>query len=105
MRILQITPAAPGWRAVYEFPEGTYSASHAIACWALVEVPYDEEHEAGHTVVGIISEEEFAKLGSAETCSNFAGYLEPGRELAAFAAVRSGDAAGDELHQRQDGDA
>jgi hypothetical protein len=113
-RIVQITPAEAGWRAVYEhLPEredGDKTWTKPIACWALIHEQYDDEDGAGTTayVAPIVPELAVNHRNGTHVGSwvgNFVGVAAPGEEpdsvLAANKYVEEVEAAEEERVDRR----
>ena len=107
-RIMQVTPAGAGWRAVYEhLPErkrGDKTWTKPILCWALIHEQYDDEDGAGTTtyVAPIVPELTVNHRNGTHVGSwvgNFVGVAAPGEEpdsvLAANKYVEEVEAAGE----------
>jgi hypothetical protein len=113
-RIMQITPAESGWRAVYEhLPErkkGDKTWTKPIVCWALIHEQYEDEDGAGTTsyVAPIVPElaanyKNGTHVGS--WTGNFVGVAAPSEEpesvLAANKYIEEIEAAEEERIDRR----
>lgn len=92
-RVVQIMPAAPGWRAVWaSLDDGTPFADQ-IVCWALVDYSEDDDAVywpavtgARQAICGMYTGSD-GWIDSPEGGDNFLGYLAPGESADIWAEL------------------